>query len=401
MSGGWDEGQDPLGAPAAPLGPRAPRQLRRSAESSRPAPHSQANPPSVFTHVPSQAALWHSLMSRGTQGMVRSGVGTPPGHPLPLGYATPAHRCSGRRWLSRPWRSQRDTRGRPPGSRRGYRTGRSRTLRKFPVVLEHGHGIHRVPMPPQDHPLPILLHGSPRDGDSAEVTRSHSHLHLLGFVAWRGKKVGHGAHRFVGICILWDSWRGEGSASGITTFVSTWAGDSLLSIRAHAKVGSNAGTTTAAEGAECCGNGNRSSGNGNRILRAPQTPVLTQGALPAARGQHPAGTTSAAGAWEADVGPHAAPVGHQSLRSPCPEPPAWSKGPRNARIGAQSERSRCAHVPGSRAQHGSEDSRIRWDREGTATSQPSRTSIPARGDRRSVPRLDRDTGSKTGMRGKG
>lgn len=131
----------------------------------------------------------------------------------------------------------------------------------------------------------------------------------------------------------------------------------------------------------------------------PQTPLLTQGALPAARGQHPAGTTSAAGALEADVGPHAAPVGHQSLRPPCPEPLAWSKGPRNAGTGGQSERSGCAHVPGSRARHGSEKGRIKWDREGATF--PAIPDIPARGDGRSVPRLDRDTGSKTGMWGKG
>lgn len=167
MSGGWDEGQDPSGAPATPPGPRAPRQLRRSAESSRPAPHSQANPPSVFTHVPSQATLRHSSMSGGTQGTARFGVQTPPGCPLLSGYPAPAHRCSGHRWPSRPWRSRRGTRGRPPGSRRGYRTGRSRTPHMFLVALEHGHGVHRALRPPRDHPLPTPLHGSARDGDSA------------------------------------------------------------------------------------------------------------------------------------------------------------------------------------------------------------------------------------------
>lgn len=99
------------------------------------------------------------------------------------------------------------------------------------------------------------------------------------------------------------------------------------------------------------------------------------------------------------MGPHAAPVGHQSLRPPCPEPSAWSKGPRNARTRGQSEQSGCAHVPGSRAWHGSEEGRIRWDREGTTF--PAIPNIPARGDGGSIPRLDRDTGSKARMWGKG
>lgn len=131
-------------------------------------------------------------------------------------------------------------------------------------------GTQATPGPPASHPAPWIRQGWGQC--RGEVTGSRGHLHPLGFVAWRGKRVEHGAHEFMAISIPWDSWRGQGRAPGIATSPGTWAGDSLLSIRAHAKVGSDAGTTTTAEGAERCGNGNRSSGNGNRTPSGPPEP---------------------------------------------------------------------------------------------------------------------------------
>lgn len=139
----------------------------------------------------------------------------------------------------------------------------------------HPRHAHATPGAPAFHLTPWIPQGWGQC--QGEVTKSHGHLHLLGFVAWKAKRVGHSAHGFVAISIPWDSWRGEGRASGIATSLSTWAGDSLLSIRAHAKVGSDAGTTTAAKGAECCGNGNRSSGKGNRTPVSPPDPSTHAG----------------------------------------------------------------------------------------------------------------------------
>lgn len=96
-------------------------------------------------------------------------AGSPPSHwDLPV----PAHRCSGRRWPSPPWRSRAGRRGPPPGTRRGYRRGRSRTPRTSPVALKHGQGVHRAPMPP---PTPALRCGtrSPDPPGTCTLPRQH------------------------------------------------------------------------------------------------------------------------------------------------------------------------------------------------------------------------------------
>lgn len=123
-----------------------------------PGPHSQTKPPSVLTHGPSQAALRHSLMSAGERGRSR-GLGNAGTPPPPRGHtALPAaHRCSGRRCPSPPWRSRGDRRGPPPGTHRGYRRGRSRTPRSSPAALEGRErlcGAPGAPRNPSAHPRP-------------------------------------------------------------------------------------------------------------------------------------------------------------------------------------------------------------------------------------------------------
>lgn len=273
-----------------------------------PGPHSQTKPPSVLTQRPSQAALRHSSMSRDERRELEMGgchrrreppipLGPPrPGSPVqrtPLAVSTmekPSGQTRATSWHP-PWLQERSQPYSPhvPGgseTRTGGPQGTDATSHPSPALW------YPLPGSPRDlHPTPAASLPLPRMGT------------VLGDAARRGD----------------EEQRAPPGKPGGPGFrhdrqqerVGTWAGDALLSIGARAEVGSDAQAAAAAEGAERCRE------RGQATLRRAGTPhpfpvppesVLTQGALPAARRQHPPGTTSAAEAREADVGPDAAPA---------------------------------------------------------------------------------------------